>query len=192
MAPQGSFTSYKGLIQGLPQTASPGLRFLSLYIHTIDALDQTSAPINLSKLLAPSATFTTNGGDAVSADQVLQMFAHREKMLSVFSHIEHPISAFDLEHEAGRRTVICESVSMYVEALTLIEFKVSKLIPSSSVFKKDPDQDPAQVHEMLVLELEDAPDSEGSYGLWVTSAKTYMDPSPVAAKAKAVASKSGA
>lgn len=123
MFSQGPFTAYKGPLQALPQTGSPGLRFLSLYIHTIDALDQTSAPISLSKLLAPSATFTTNGGDTVSAAQVLQMFAHREKLLSVFSHTEHAISAFDLEHEAGRRTVICEYVSMYVEAFTLIGFR---------------------------------------------------------------------
>jgi hypothetical protein len=60
------------------------------------------------------------------------------------------------------------------------------------VFKKDPDQEPAQVHEMLILELENAPDGEGSNGLWTTAVKTYMDPSPVATKAKAVMSKSEA
>lgn len=45
---------------------------------------------------------------------------------------------------------------------------------------------------MLILELEGAPDGEGSNGLWATAVKTYMDPSPVMTKAKAVMSKSEA
>jgi hypothetical protein len=42
---------------------------------------------------------------------------------------------------------------------------------------------------MLILELDIAPDGKGSNGLWITAAKSYMDPAKVANKAKAVLSK---
>jgi hypothetical protein len=106
-----SFTSYNGYIKDIPSDASPGLRFLSLWMQTIDSLDQNLAPISLTKLLSPTAKFIMNGGEPIPGDRIPQMFEQREKMLSAFSHQAQPISAFDLVHESGTRTVICECVS---------------------------------------------------------------------------------
>jgi hypothetical protein len=58
---------------------------------------------------------------------------------------------------------------------------------SRSVLKDDSAKEDVKVKEMLVLEL--APsgaESKGVHGLWITAAKTHMDPSPVQTKAKEV------
>jgi hypothetical protein len=55
-----------------------------------------------------------------------------------------------------------------------------------SIFKDDTEQEVVKVNEILILDLERAPPSEGLYGLLVTQAKAYLDPSPVQTKAKAL------
>jgi hypothetical protein len=57
---------------------------------------------------------------------------------------------------------------------------------SRSVFRDDTEQEAVKVNEILIISLEQAPPGEGLYGLWVTQAKAYLDPSPVADKAKAL------
>jgi hypothetical protein len=112
METAGTYTSYAGQIGHLPQNTSTGLKFLAKYFDAVDSLDQTSAPVVLDRLLAPSATFCTNGGDPVPAKQVQQMFAKRADVLSDFSHSRFPLTAFDMEVSGGKRNIICECVSM--------------------------------------------------------------------------------
>jgi hypothetical protein len=108
----GTYTHYNGNLSDIPESASPGLRFLQKYITAIDSLDQASPVIVLDQLILPTTTFATNGGDPAPAKQVQQMFSKRAEMLSDFSHSKFPIDAFDLKGEDGKRTVTCECASM--------------------------------------------------------------------------------
>jgi hypothetical protein len=112
MASSGSFTTHNGSFHDISDTASPGLQFLKAYISTIDALDQSSVSPPLQSYFGPGHSLTTNGSNPLSVDQLLPMFAMRGSMLSEFSHSKYPIQAYDLEHENGKRTVICELISM--------------------------------------------------------------------------------
>jgi hypothetical protein len=59
----------------------------------------------------------------------------------------------------------------------------------SSVFKADAEKGQVKVHEILILELEKAPENEGLYGMRVVQVKAYLDPAPVQAKAESLMDK---
>lgn len=110
----GTFAAYNGKISDIPQasTTSPGLGFLKLYLCTVDALEQRYASPPLMDFLAKHCVSITNGSDPFPAARLPEMFTAREKMLSKFTHDGFPIRAFDLERSDGKRTVICEAVSV--------------------------------------------------------------------------------
>jgi hypothetical protein len=110
----GTFAAYNGKISDMPQssTTPPGLGFLRLYLSTIDALDQRSASRPLIDFLDKDCVSITNRSDPIPAAKLSEMFTRREKMLSKFTHDDYPIRAFDLERSDGKRTVICEAVSV--------------------------------------------------------------------------------
>jgi hypothetical protein len=110
----GTFTAYNGKISDIPQapSTSPGLGFLRLYLFTVDALDQRQVSPPLIDFFEKDCVSITNGSDPCPAALLPQMFTAREKMLSRFTHDDYPIRAFDLERSGGKRTVICETVSV--------------------------------------------------------------------------------
>src|ERR1700712_4026666 len=108
MASSGSFTTHNGFFHDISDTASLGLQFLKSYISTIDALDQSSVSPPLQDYFGPGHSLTTNGSNAITADQLQPMFAMRGNMLAEFTHSKYPIQAYDLQHDDGKRTVICE------------------------------------------------------------------------------------
>jgi hypothetical protein len=112
MVNTGTYTSFTGEIDHLPQNTSDGLKFLAKYLDAIDSLDQKSVPVVLDRLIAPSTTFCTNGRDPVPAKRVQQMFNKRAEMLSDFSHTRFPLTAFDLVVNGSKRSIVCECVSM--------------------------------------------------------------------------------
>jgi hypothetical protein len=112
METTGTYTSHTGHLNDLPPNTSIGLKFLAKYLDAVDSLNQTSTPAVLDQLIAPTATFSTNGGDSVPVKQVQQMFTKRAEMLSDFSHTRFPVKAFDLEASSGKRSIVCECVSM--------------------------------------------------------------------------------
>ena len=112
MSTKGTFTHYSGPLSGLPATNSPGFLFLSTYIAGIDALDRTSpAAKKLHEILAPTATFTNNGGDSLPLSKVELMFGQRQGILDKFEH-GYPVVTWDLVADGGNRTVIIECASL--------------------------------------------------------------------------------
>lgn len=98
---------YEGLLKDIPESqSSAGVRFLKAYLPILDQ----PAPL-LRDACSPSATFSSNGGEPMPVENVVKMFARRPEMLSYFSHTDFPIEIWDMEAEAGKRTVIFKSVS---------------------------------------------------------------------------------
>jgi hypothetical protein len=110
-----TFTTHNGLLQDILETSSPGLYFLKGYITAVDALDQTSVSPPLESYFASDGTLTINGGAGVSVDQLQVMLAMRANLLSEFTHAKFPVRAYELDHGEGKRTVVCEAVSMQVQ-----------------------------------------------------------------------------
>ena len=109
---KGTFTHYSGPLSGLSATKSPGFLFLSTYIAGIDALDRSSpAARKLHEILAPTATFTNNGGDSLPLSKVELMFGQRQGILEKFEHA-FPVVTWDLVAEGGGRTVVIECASL--------------------------------------------------------------------------------
>jgi hypothetical protein len=108
---KGTFAHYAGPLSGLSSTDSQGFQFLSTYIAGIDALDRSSpAAKKLHEILAPTATFTNNGGDSLPLSKVELMFGQRQGILEKFEH-GFPVKCWDLETEGGGREVVCECTS---------------------------------------------------------------------------------
>jgi hypothetical protein len=101
-----TYTTYKGLLASIPPTSTPGLIFLKSYVPL---LDSTNPP--LADVTAPNAVLISNGGTPSKITDLLPMFSKRAEMLDLFSHTEEDVQVWDLEGEAGKRTVIWSSVS---------------------------------------------------------------------------------
>ena len=102
-----SYEHFSGQLSAIPQTASPGLQFLKEYLPLLDS----DSAVVLDSHVKPSATLISNGGQPIPLKEISQMFEKRAEMLSVFTHTAHPIEAWDMERDAGERTVIFHSVS---------------------------------------------------------------------------------
>jgi hypothetical protein len=57
------------------------------------------------------------------------------------------------------------------------------------VFKADAENEAVKVSEVLILELEEAPEGRGVERLWVTDVKAYLDPAAVQTKGRTLMEK---
>ncbi|RYP72101.1 hypothetical protein DL771_004432 [Monosporascus sp. 5C6A] len=156
---------HKGAYTSIGSDSSPGLLFLRSFLAAIDSFNPTDhAPI--ASLLRQDATLTINNGPAIPAEQMISMLGMRGTKLAKFGHDLH--TAWDIAGGDGRRTVMYESTSF-------------------TVFKDDQEGVEARVNEFNIIELVKSDDGV----LRALELRTYMDASPVSARAQAVMSKSG-
>jgi len=106
-----SYEHFSGQLSAIPQTTSPGLKFLKEYLPLLDS----DNAVILDKYVKPSATLINNGSQPIPLNEISQMFEKRAKILSQFTHTAHPIEVWDMEREMGERTVIFHSVSRQVD-----------------------------------------------------------------------------
>ncbi|KAK9235271.1 hypothetical protein V1525DRAFT_275587 [Lipomyces kononenkoae] len=144
----------------IPEDASPGLLFLKEFLPAIDSLDERPA---IAKFLSPDVRFI-GGGTIITRDALYTMFRGRSGRLSSFGHrvkkawdIAAPFVGPDGSVREGR-TVLYESVS-------------------STIFKDDPEQVPAEVPEFSVIELEPCASDPGIFV--AVEIRFFMDPKPV-------------
>ncbi len=154
---------HQGPCASIHSEASPGLVWLKSFLPIIDSLNVHDHK-DLGKYLDASATFTINNGDPVAAEKIVSMLAMRSTGLSKFGHEVH--TAWDVAGDDGGRTVFYESTS-------------------TTVFKADEAAQEISVKEFNVIELVKG----GDGGLKATALRTYMDPSPVSARAAALKAK---
>jgi hypothetical protein len=152
---------HNGPHQAITSDSSPGLRFLKELIPALDSLDPEKNP--MSRYLTPTAHFITNGADPAPADAVAAMMKMRSEKVQVFNHTVK--TAWDVEREQGKRTVMYESTSM-------------------TTIKGDPDVRAIKVPEFSVIELE--PMEGGFDGLGAYELRVYMDPQPVMQRFKEI------
>jgi hypothetical protein len=156
---------HKGSYQSIPSDASPGLIWLKSFLPILDSLNSQDHTA-LHEYLGPTATFAINNGEPKLAEQVLPMLAMRSTMVSKFLHDVHTV--WDVGKEDGRRTVLYESTS-------------------TTVFKNDEEGQEIKVKEFNIIELEKGDND----ALAAVELRTYMDPSPVSARAQTVMAKKG-
>jgi hypothetical protein len=168
-----STTIHQGSYQSIDPSSSPGLAFLRRFLTASDSLNQPDHTPLLSHHLHPDATFTINNNPPLPASQILPMLAMRSTKVSRFGHDVH--TAWDIakdEVDGGKgRTLMFQSTSF-------------------TVFAEDAEGVEVRVEEFSVIELEERQEGEGG-GLRATEVKTYMDPAPVEARARAVMGKTG-
>ncbi|KAL1861756.1 hypothetical protein VTK73DRAFT_6932 [Phialemonium thermophilum] len=148
-------TIHSGLHSAIPSDASPGLLYLKQLLPIIDSLDGATSGPALLAALTPDATFSVNGGNPATPDQVAAMLAGRGERVARFGH--ELCSAWDVEHDdgSGRRTLLYESVS-------------------TTVFRADPDATELPVYEFSVVELVPTPGG-GLAGYRARETRTFMN-----------------
>jgi hypothetical protein len=100
------YTTYSGQLASIPTTSTAGLIFLKSYVPLLDSINPP-----LADLASPEAVLISNGGPHMKVMDLLPMMSKRAEMLDSFSHTEQDMQIWDLEGEAGKRTVIWSSVS---------------------------------------------------------------------------------
>src|SRR6202000_1257755 len=101
-----TYSTYNGQLASIPDTSTPGLVFLKSYVPLLD-----SASPPMGDLASPNAVLITNGGPPMKVTDLAPMFSMRAEALDLFSHMEKDMQVWDLEGDAGKRTVIWSSVS---------------------------------------------------------------------------------
>jgi hypothetical protein len=158
---------HHGPVSSIPSDASPGLLFLKAYLPALDSLSPATQPI--APFLTPLAVFMTNGGSPVPAATIASLMNIRAGQLQAFRH--DVVCAWDVADEgdgesrssggeAGKRTVMFESVSVTAFNANL-----------------DPEGKEVLVPEFGIIELE--PMQGGILGLGAARLRTYMDAQPV-------------
>lgn len=147
-----------GTAKSISPDVSAGLLFLKAMLPALDSLGPFHDTPDLASFLAEDATFTIANNPPVKASDVLEMLPKRASRLSKFQH--NLETAWDIELQGGKRTVMYESTSV-------------------TVFKDDKDGVEVPVKEFNIVELAGASDGKGYNGLVVVRARAFLDGAPV-------------
>ncbi len=160
---------HKGPYNDIPTNASPGLIFLKKLLPALDSLGPFDGELDMTRYLAPDATFAMNGGPAMPANGILQMLPKRSAQLSKFHHDVHMAWDMPAADGSGRRTVMYESTSI-------------------SSFKLDPENVEVKVGEFNIVELVPVADAAtGATELKASQLRAFLDGAPVTARAQMIA-----
>ncbi|KAL8289808.1 hypothetical protein RB601_005644 [Gaeumannomyces tritici] len=154
---------YEGGLHSIPDSASPGLRFLKYLLPVLDSLNPEGEALALTAVMAPGATFTVNNNPPSTTEQVLPLLLVRAQRLASFGHELH--RTWDVAKPGGGRTVMYESTS-------------------TTIMSEDPELQPIAVREFNVVELVAVGQGEGGFaGFKAAGLRTYMDAGPIRMRA---------
>jgi hypothetical protein len=169
---------YKGLLEDIPSTASPGLLFIKAWIPAIDSLEDAEHR-NLNLLVSPSALIYNNSKPpnplACDPDIAIKGRSHSKeaKRARVLKSLSRELRrAWDIQNEGevDTRLVFFDSINQYT-------------------FNGD-DSDPVIMAESVTLDLERVPEREqagqhGGIGGWrIREVRSWHSPEPIMTRRK--------
>ena len=185
---EGSVSIHHGPYESIPDTASPGLRFLGRFLPAIDNLDTTQDLVSsFFKAEAPIAIDNNPPNPAYSAIPLLEV---RSRHLSYFKHQVHIAWDMDLSASANSSTARENSSDLQIagqipESQTQdssqksVKRTVMFEASTETIFKDDPDNFPIKIREFNIIDLEGSSEED----VQVTEMRIYLDARPLQARA---------
>lgn len=183
---QGTVSIHQGPYELIPETASPGLRFLSRFLPAVDSVNPTQDPVD--------SFFKSNASIIIGSNpsKPVQPATHYESQSRFLSHFHRHIHmAWDMDlTNTNSHTVDSNTIGESQHSLDrpetdaqdpypLIRYSIMFEATSETIFKDDPDQFPVKTREFNVLELEGTSDAD----LRIIQMRSFFDAKPIQARA---------
>ncbi|KAJ5798576.1 uncharacterized protein N7503_007872 [Penicillium pulvis] len=185
---QGTVFIHQGPYESIPETASPGLRFLSRFLPAVDSVNPTQDPVDCFFKSNASIIIGSNPSKPV---QSATHFESRSRFLSHFHRHIHMAWDMDLTN-TNIHTVDLNTIGESQHPLDrprpetdaqdpypLIRYSVMFEATSETIFKDDPDQFLVKTREFNVLELEGTSHAD----LKIIQMRVFFDAKPIQARA---------
>ncbi|KAJ5118250.1 hypothetical protein N7448_009965 [Penicillium atrosanguineum] len=186
-----SVTIHHGPYDSIPDTASPGLKFLKRFLPAMDSARDSDDQI--APLFTPNAPIIIGSNPPTFAYRTTPLMQVRSDHFSHFHHDVHVAWDIDLVgpndpsnkiSSESEEFVSATRVNLYAPLPGNIRMKRTVLYEATSetIFADDPDQFMVKVREFSVIDLQGKDDED----LQVVEMRIFTDSRPVQARAAAL------
>jgi hypothetical protein len=182
---------HHGPYSSVPETASPGLKFLKCFLSAMDSANPSEHQIG--PFFTPNAPVLIGNNPPTLASRTTPLMQLRSEHLSHFHHHVHIAWDIDLvgpnnpSNEVSRENedfVGATRINLYAPLPGNVRMKRTVLFEATSetVFADDPDQFLIKIREFNIVDLEGRDEDD----LQVVEMRIFTDSKPVQARAAAL------